>query len=175
MILLVIDAQNGITNDRLCAFNSFKNNVENLITEACEHNVEVVYVRHDDGEGAPLHKGNAEFEIYSGFAPTADEKIFDKTVNSPFKESGLLEYLQEKGVSTVIAVGLQTDYCMDAAVKCGFEHGFRMIVPENCNSTFDNDFMTAEETYRYYNSFMWKNRYAECVTVDEAIELIRRK
>ena len=34
--------------------------------------------------------------------------------------------------------------------------GFRMIVPEYCNSTFDNEFMTAEETYRYYNSFMWK-------------------
>ena len=138
-------------------------------------NVEVIYVRHDDGEGAALHSGNPEFEVYSGFAPRENEKIFDKTVNSPFRDSGLLQYLRDKGVRTVIAAGLQTDYCMDAAVKCGFEHGFRMIVPEYCNSTFDNEFMTAEETYRYYNSFMWKNRYAECVTMDEAISLIWRR
>lgn len=107
--------------------------------------------------------------------PRENEKIFDKTVNSPFRDSGLLQYLRDKGVRTVIAAGLQTDYCMDAAVKCGFEHGFRMIVPEYCNSTFDNEFMTAEETYHYYNSFMWKNRYAECVTMDEAISLIWRR
>ena len=174
MVLLVIDAQSGITNEKLGFSNRFISNVEKLISVARQNNVEVIYVRHDDGEGAALHRDNPEFEVYSGFAPRENEKIFDKTVNSPFRDSGLLQYLRENGVKTVIAAGLQTDYCMDAAVKCGFEHGFRMIVPEYCNSTFDNEFMAAEETYRYYNSFMWKNRYAECVTMDEAVALIRR-
>ena len=174
MVLLVIDAQSGITNEKLEFFNRFISNVEKLISVARQNNVEVIYVRHDDGEGAALHRGNPEFEVYSGFAPRENEKIFDKTMNSPFRDSGLLQYLRENGVKTVIAAGLQTDYCMDAAVKCGFEHGFRMIVPEYCNSTFDNEFMTAEETYRYYNNFMWKNRYAECVTMDEALGLIER-
>ncbi len=175
MVLLVIDAQSGIINEKLGFFNRFISNVEKLISAARQNNVEVIYVRHDDGEGAALHRGDPEFEVYSGFAPRENEKIFDKTVNSPFRDSGLLQYLRDKGVRTVIAAGLQTDYCMDVAVKCGFEHGFRMIVPEYCNSTFDNEFMTAEETYRYYNSFMWKNRYAECVTMDEAISLIWRR
>ncbi len=174
MVLIVIDAQSGITNEKLYAFGKFEANVKALISAARQNDVEVIYVRHDDGEGAALHSGNPEFEVYSGFAPRENEKIFDKTVNSPFRDSGLLQYLRDKGVRTVIAAGLQTDYCMDAAVKCGFEHGFRMIVPEYCNSTFDNEFMTAEETYRYYNSFMWKNRYAECVTMDEALRLIER-
>lgn len=63
--------------------------------------------------------------------------------------------------------------CIDATVKCGFEHGFRMIVPEYTNSTFDNAFMIAEQTYRYYNDFMWKGRYAECVSFEEALALLR--
>lgn len=50
----------------------------------------------------------------------------------------------------------------------GFEHGFKMIVPENANSTFDNAFMTGEQSYKYYNELMWKGRYAECVSVEEA-------
>ena len=35
----------------------------------------------------------------------------------------------------MIVVGLQTEYCIDAAVKCGFEHGFEIIVPKESNST----------------------------------------
>ena len=46
----------------------------------------------------------------------------------------------------MIVVGLQTEYCIDAAVKCGFEHGFEIIVPKESNSTFDNAYMSAEET-----------------------------
>ena len=79
--------------------------------------------------------------------PTTNEEgemIFDKTVNSPFRDTGLLEYLQSKGETELIATGLQTDYCMDATVKCGFEHGFKVYVPACTNSTFDNAFMTAE-------------------------------
>ncbi|WP_024859895.1 isochorismatase family protein [Ruminococcus flavefaciens] len=170
--LLVIDAQELITNDRLYAFDLFTENVRTLIAEARKNGVEVIYVRHDDGEGKPLSKGNDGFDIYSGFAPESGEHIFDKYVNSPFRDSGLLGYLQKKTVKRLIVTGLQTDYCMDATVKCGFEHGFEMIVPEYCNSTFDNDFMTGAQTYRYYNEFMWKKRYAKCVKMAEALELI---
>ena len=172
-VLLVIDAQELITNDKLYAFERFTANVRTLIAEARENGVEVIYVRHDDGEGQPLSKGNAGFEIYSGFAPETGERIFDKYVNSPFRDSGLHEYLRKKGVERIIVTGLQTDYCIDATVKCGFEHGFEMIVPEYCNSTFDNDFMTGSQTYRYYNEFIWKNRYAKCVKMAEALDMIR--
>ena len=137
--------------------------------------MEVVYVRHDDGEGKPLSKGNAGYDIYSGFAPAAGERVFDKYVNSPFRDSGLLGYLLEKGVKRLVVTGLQTDYCIDATVKCGFERGFEMIVPEYCNSTFDNVFMTAEQTYRYYNDFIWQNRYARCVKMAEVLDMIRSK
>ncbi len=171
--LLVIDAQELITNDRLYAFDRFTENVRTLIAEARKFGVEVIYVRHDDGEGKPLSMGNKGFDVYSGFAPEAGERIFDKYVNSPFRDSGLLEYLQKKGMKRLIVTGLQTDYCIDATVKCGFEHGFEMIVPEYCNSTFDNDFMTAEQTYCYYNEFMWKNRYAKCIDMAEVLDMIR--
>lgn len=171
--LLVIDAQELITSDRLYAFDKYTANVRTLIAEARKNGVEVIYVRHDDGEGKPLSKGNEGFDIYSGFAPEAGERIFDKFVNSPFRDSGLLEYLRRKGTQRLIVAGLQTDYCIDATVKCGFEHGFEMIVPEYCNTTFDNEFMTAEQTYRYNNSFMWKNRYARCADMSEALDMIR--
>lgn len=172
-VLLVIDAQELITNERLYAFDEYIENVRQLIAESRKNGIEVIYVRHDDGVGQPLSKGNNGFDVCREFAPEAGERIFDKSVNSPFRDSGLLEYLRQKGVKRLIVTGLQTDYCIDATVKCGFEHGFEMIVPEYCNSTFDNDFMTAEQTNRYYNEFIWKNRYANCVSIAEALEMIQ--
>ena len=171
MVLLVVDTQKLITNEKLYQFEVFESRIKTLIAKARNNNIEVIYVRHDDGEGAELTKGTDEYEINDGFKPMDGERIFDKFVNSPFKESGLLAYLKDKGEDTIVAVGLQTDYCMDATIKCGFEHGFRMLVPEYTNSTFDNAFMTAEQTYRYYNEFMWKGRYAECISFEEALAL----
>ena len=153
MVLLVVDTQKLITNQELYNFNVFENAVKTLIASARENGVEVIYVRHDDGAGEELTKGTSGFEIYEGFSPQPGEKIFDKTVNSSFKGTGLLEYLTEKNIQAIVVVGLQTDYCIDATIKCGFEHGFKMIVPENANSTFDNAFMTGEQSYKYYNEY----------------------
>lgn len=169
MVLLVIDAQKEITNHRLYKFNEFVSTVKMLIKTARECGVEVIFVRHNDGAGTPMTKGLDGFEIYEEFAPEQDEKIFDKQVNSPFRDTGLAEYLSEKGETEVIVTGLQTDYCIDAAVKCGFEHGYRIIVPQYANSTFDNKFMTAEKSYEYYNNFIWNGRYAECISAEETV------
>ena len=75
--------------DDLYDFARFENTVGKLICAARESGTEVIYVRHDDGEGEELTKGKAGFEIYDGFKPQPGEKIFTKTVNSCFKESGL--------------------------------------------------------------------------------------
>lgn len=70
----------------------------------------------------------------------------------------------------LVIAGLQTDYCIDASVKCDFEHGFHVIVPSDANTTIDNSFMTGENSYKYYNELIWKDRYAECITAEKVIE-----
>lgn len=174
MVLLVVDTQKLITNAALYNSKVFVSNIKKLIKAARSNNIEVVYVRHDDGIGHELTKGTDGFEIFEEFKPDKDERIFDKTVNSPFKDTGLLEYLRGKQVKQIIVVGLQTEYCIDATVKCGFEHGFHIIIPKETNSTFDNEYMSAKETYKYYNDFMWNKRYARCTSVQETIEMMRR-
>ena len=170
MVLMIIDAQKLITNDKLYNFNKFISNVKELISKARENSIEVIYIRHDDGEGNELTKGTDGFEIYEEFETLKNEKVFDKNVNSAFNGTGLLEYLKNKNEKEIIIAGLQTDYCVDATIKCGFEHGFNIIVPEHSNTTFSNEFMSGEESYKYYNQFMWNGRYAECISFEETIK-----
>lgn len=174
MTLLIIDTQKQITTPALYAFDRFVENVTQLIAAARANNTEVIFIRHDDGPDEQLTKGTEGFEIFEAFSPLENEKVFDKTVNSPFKNSGLLTYLREKKETELIVAGLQTDYCIDAAVKCGFEHGFHMIVPAYANTTFDNAYMSAEASYRYHNEFMWKNRYAECIATEEVLKRMQK-
>jgi nicotinamidase-related amidase len=172
MTLLVIDTQEMITTNKLYAFKTFEKNMIELINTARKCGVRIIYVRHDDGY--ELTKGAKGFDIYPPFAPEKGELVFDKHYNSAFRQTGLLEYLQEKNESVLMITGLQTDYCIDASVKCGFEHGFSIIVPEFCNTTVDNEFMSGEQTYRYYNQKMWPKRYASCVSFQKALELLMK-
>ena len=175
MVLLVVDVQKGIVDERLYAFEKFVSNIRKLIETAREHGVEVCYIQHDDGPGTGFSIGDDAFEVYSEFQPMPAEKRFVKTVSSAFKkESGLLEYLTAKGEKDVMVCGIMTDSCINATVEAGFEHGLHMIVPAYANSTLDNEYMTGEQSYHYYNEFLWPKRYADCVSMDRALALFKK-
>ena len=175
MTLLVIDTQKGITDDRLYRFEQLRANIKALIAQARESGVEVIYVRHDDGPGTGFSIGDDEFQIFEEFAPQEGEKIFDKVVNSALHPSvGLSGYLSEKGEKQLMVVCMQTDFCVDATIKSGFDLGYEMIVPEYTNSTFDNPYLKQETAYHYYNDYVWPGRYARCVPMADAVELLRR-
>ncbi len=173
VVLLVVDTQILLVNNGLYDLKGFIKNIKDLISAARDRSVEVIYVIHDDGAGSDLTQGKKGFEIYEDFKPSEKEQVFVKNVNSSFRQTGLLEYLKNKNEKEIIVVGLQTDKCIDATIKCGFEHGFNMIVPAKANSTIDNEYLSAKDSYKYYNEFMWNGRYAECVTVDSMIKKMK--
>lgn len=166
MVLLILDTQNLVVSQDVYALDTFVHNVKTLIKTARDNHIEVIYVCHEDEE---LIRGTEGYKVYDAFKPMDNEKIFNKNVNSAFKDTGLVDYLRGKNENEIMICGLDTDYCMDATVKCGFEHGFHMIVPAYANSTVDNAFMTGKQSYAYYNEHMWPKRYAECISTEEAL------
>lgn len=172
MTLLVVDVQKGITDERLYRYADFVRNTAALIDTARKAGVEVIYVQHDDGEGSGFSVGDDDFEIAPQVAPLADEKRYIKTVNSCFGNADFARYLAEKHENALMIVGLQTNFCIDATVKSAFDRGYKVIIPEGTNSTFDNDYMTKEATYNYYNKLMWPERFADCIPLEKAVELL---
>ena len=172
MVLLVVDTQKALVNDELYEYNKFIENIQLLIKKARENNVEVIYVVHDEGIGSNLTKGTDGFEIFEKFRPVANEKVFVKSVNSAFRDTGLTEYLVQNNEKDIIIVGLQTDKYINATVVSGFEHGFNIIVPAFANSTINNSYMDSQKSYQYYNEFMWHGRYAKCMSIEETVETI---
>ena len=173
MKLLVVDIQKGITDDRLNEFDTFIKNTVCIIETARKNGIEVIYVQHDDGPGTGFSVGDEEFEIADQVMPEKGEKIFIKTVNSCFGNSELAGYLEAEKEDTLMIVGLQTNFCIDATVKSAFDRGYKVIIPEGTNSTFDNDYMDKKTTCAYYNDMMWPDRFADCVSLEEAVLLMQ--
>ncbi len=175
MIVLSIDIQKGITDNRLYACESFIKNVTRIISVARQNNIEVIHVKHDDGPGSGFSDGDEAFEIDDRVAPHPGEKVFVKTINSCFGNRELTEYLKDKEEGTLVIVGLMTNFCIDASVKSAFERGYKVIIPELTNSTFDNEYMNRERTYKYYNDMMWPERFAQCISMEETIALMESR
>ena len=164
MVLLLVDVQNAIMQEKLYDKTNFIYTLITLISSARNENIEVIYICHEE---PGMLRDSKEFQIYREFLPEEGEKIYIKQVNSAFRDTGLREYLLEKGEDTIVIAGLQTDYCIDATIRAGGIHGFKMIVPEKCNTTVDNEYMSAECTYRYYNEMVWDENKAKSVSLTD--------
>lgn len=173
-ILLIVDVQTCMVEDTAYNIRKVIDNIKNLITAARANNVEVVYVRHNDGKGSSLEAGSDGWQIYHEIAPTHQDKIFDKTFNSSFKNTGLKEYLDSKNVKTIILTGMQTEYCIDTTCKCAFDYGYKLIIPEGTNTTFDNQFLTGEKLYQFYNNVIWNKRFADVVSMEAALDYMKQ-
>ena len=171
MILLVVDMQKGLVDDDLYAFDTFMDRIVQLIDAARKHHVEVLYVQHDAGPGSGMSVGDRNFEIAEQVRPEAGEKVFVKKINSCFGNKDFREYMELQEDKRLMIVGLQTNYCIDCTIKSAFERGFEVIIPDGTNSTFDNDYMTGETTYRYYNEDVWEG-LVDAVKIEEAIDLL---
>ncbi len=175
MKLIVIDMQKALLVDELYDLKGLTENIARLLSAAREHRTEVIYVQHDAGPGTGFSVGDEAFEIAEAVAPLEGEKVFVKRINSCFGNREFTAYLEGSKEETLMIVGLQTNFCIDATVKSAFERGYHVIIPEGTNSTFDNAYMTGETTCAYYFNEVWPDVFGECVSLDEAVALLGKQ
>ena len=68
---------------------------------------------------------------------------------------------------------MQTDYCIDTTVKVAFEYGFKLIIPEKTNTTFDNGNILAKDLYNHYNFNIFNNRFGAVTSIENTIKKIK--
>ncbi len=172
IVLLVVDVQNALMNEHPHQERRVIESIQKLLDAARSHQKEIVYVRHDDGPGTEFEYGTDGWQIYEEVAPKEGEFIVEKRYNSAFHKTGLKAYLDSKQVDTILLTGMQTEYCIDATLRSAFDLEYTVIIPEGTNTTFDNEYLSGEKLYEYYNFKIWNNRYAKVVTLEEAVRLL---
>jgi len=172
VVLLIVDVQEALIDEHPYNERTVIENIKKLISVSRRKGIEVVYVRHDDGVGSTLERNTDGWQIVNKVRPCDDEKIFEKQYNSAFYKTNLKAYLDSKHIENIVLVGLQTEYCIDATCKSAFENGYNVIIPEGTNTTFDNEYLSGEKLYRFYNYKIWNNRFAEVVTIKDLEKIL---
>jgi nicotinamidase-related amidase len=168
--LLIVDVQNALVDEKPFNIEMVLGNIKKLLDNCRENEVEVIYIQHDGEKGDTLEPFSCGWDIHNSIYPKSGEKIIRKEYNSAFKNTELEEYLNSKSIETLILVGMQTEYCIDTTCRVAFEKGYKLIMPEETNTTFDNGSLSAGDIYRYHNFNIFKDRFAEVKPLPEVLQ-----
>ena len=91
----------------------------------------VIHVRHESSSGGDIHRI---------VAPEAGEKMITKKSVNAFKDTDLLDFLKKKGVKKIVACGMMTHMCLEAAVRAAADLGFQITVIADACATRDLQF-----------------------------------
>lgn len=170
--VLIVDVQKALVEANPWRKEEFLKEVKSLTDGARAAQIEVIYVRHDGGPGDELESGTEGWNIHEAVEPQQGERIFDKSFNSAFLETGLEDYLKERQITDLVLMGMQSEYCIDCTCKNAFELGYGVTIPEGATTTFDNDYMTGETTAEFYEKKIWAGRFADLMPAEAVLDMM---
>jgi len=83
------------------------------------------------------HKSNKGFEIHKNVEPVEGEKVITKQEVNSFKGTDLLGYLQRNHINRLVIIGMQTQMCVEAAVRAAHDYGLECVVVQDACATRD--------------------------------------
>lgn len=167
-LLLIIDMQKAMTFEKAYNFDNVVGNIQELLKKFREEKQPVVFVQHTGPDGSIISKDAPGWPILDELAPISGESIVHKNYNSGFKKTNLEEVLNKYNAEEVVLVGMQTEYCIDTTLRVGFEKGYKFLIPENTNTTFDNGLISGEEIYKHHNS-IFDGRFGKVVPLEDVL------
>jgi len=133
-----------------------------LIAAARGAGTPVFFVQHDGGPEDPFHPGKPGFAFHDKLAPQATDDVTVKYRGSAFNGTDLDAKLKKAGVGTVVICGMQSEYCVDSAVRGAVEHGYKVVLVADGHSTFDTKVLKAADIIAHENETLGGS-YAEIV------------
>ncbi len=104
-----------------------------------EHGGHHVHIQHVSlkPDAAFFISGDRGTDIHDAAAHFEGEPIVQKHYPNSFRETNLLELLNDWGIERVVICGMMTHMCVDATVRAAADFGFKVIVAEDACATRD--------------------------------------
>jgi len=164
--LLVIDVQNFY----------FPGSRSELVEPVQAAEKAAIAIAHARAEKNPVifiqHKSAAGMEINDLVKPAPGESIFVKEEVNSFLGTGLTEHVRSLGVDTLVICGMQTQMCVEAAVRAAHDLGYYVILLHDAcasrNLKFGDREVLAADVHASTLAAM--KSYAEVISVNEWIQ-----
>lgn len=169
VVLLVVDIQDfyfaggksELVNPIPAAQNAAK-----IIAEYRAKGWLVVFIKHQSTEKDAIN------ELVK---PINGEQVFTKTAVNSFVGTPLYDYLRGQQVSRLVVCGMQTQMCVEAAVRAGTDYGFNVTLIEDACATKDlkwgNETIPAKMVH--LSTLATLRSYAKILSTEEYLKSIK--
>lgn len=175
--LIIVDIQNDYFPNgsfELVGIEQATQNAARLLHKFRDQHAPIFHIQHLSTESdatffLPNTKGA---EIHESVAPKPDGTVIVKHFPNSFRETCLLESLQENEVEEAVICGAMSHMCIDATTRAAFDLGFQCIVIEDACATLDLEYqektVKAADVHAAFMSAL-AMCYAKVISIDEFI------
>ena len=96
--------------------------------------IPVIYVMH---RGGPFAEYAPDVELHEGVAPADGEVVITKTRPGPFSTTNLDVALRERGIETIVIMGVSTSGCVLSCTRWAVDVNYKFIVVSDACSDGD--------------------------------------
>ena len=174
--LVIIDVQKGMFADletKPHDGTAIVGRLSDLLIRARNAQVSVFFVQHDGGADSPLASDSPGFAFHGALTPLPDEDITVKKHCSSFQGTGFHEKLIAAQIDHVIIGGMQSEYCIDTAVRGAFERGLKVTLIADGHTTFDTPVLSAKKIITHHNHTLGGGSFAEVVESEVIASLLQ--
>ena len=141
-------------------------NIRQLIKASRDAGHTIIYTQYSGPDGQPPEQGTPDWNIHPDISPHETDTIIQKSTSSAFDGTELSGILHQGKIETLIICGLQSEFCVASTGLDALRLGYKVIVAQNCHSTFPSEKCTARAMVEQQNERLKKQGVAVKPSVD---------
>lgn len=151
--LIVIDMQKALQYSY--NFSGLIRNINERISQYRQSNLPIIFIQHNDQD---ITHGSELWQLSGKLDKQSEDLVVEKTHPNAFYQTNLNKILMSHQIRTIELCGAQTEYCCNATIVMAHGLGYRILMEHDMTTTFDNDYMIAEDTISFFEN-IWNQRF----------------
>ena len=154
--LMVIDVQRGMfaSSEQPYESQAVLSRIADMVSRARESSTPLIFIQHDGGAGHLLEKPYENWKVHPGTGYRDGDPVIEKRHCDAFQDTGLQERLAGLDVSTLVLVGMMTEFCVDTTCRRAFSLGYDVVLASDAHTTFSKPIMSADKIVQHHNEIL---------------------
>ena len=128
--------------------------IADLIAKARASGAPVLYVQHHGDGIHPFQPGKPGFPFHDKITPQPGDDITVKHRSSAFHGTDFDGKLKRAGIDHLVVTGMQSEFCVDSAIRGAVERGYKVTLVADAHSTGDTRVAKAKDIIAIQNDTM---------------------
>lgn len=148
-----------------------------LLTAFRDKALPVIHIQHIAARaGATFFlPGTVGAEIHQSVGPNQNEPVFQKHFPNSFRDTALLDYLCQEGISRLAIAGMMTHMCIDSTIRASADLGFPCSLAHDACATralsFNGFQVSAENVQASYLAAL-NGLFAKVMSANELVSTL---